>query len=80
MRRHSDGAWTLDTQEHLYHEVDVAVLPAEILHELLEPTLLPTHLQHIHLETDQMRMSVSTHLLVLLIVFHDSWCRRVRSG
>lgn len=31
-------------------------------------------------ETDQMRLSESTHLLVLLIVFHDSWCRRVRSG
>lgn len=76
VQRHSDSAWTLDTQEHLYHEVDVAVLPAEILHELLEPTLLPTHLQHIHVEQRRIRWAWvnPTHLLVLLIVFHDSWC------
>lgn len=54
--------WTLDAQEHLYHEVDVAVLPAEILHELLEPTLLSTHLQHIYThsftaETNHMNLS-----------------------
>lgn len=34
-------------QSQIYHEVDVAVLPAEILHELLEATFLSTHLKNI---------------------------------
>lgn len=32
--------------EKLYHEVDVAVFTAEIIHELLEATFLPAHLEH----------------------------------
>ena len=34
-----------DTQSQLYHEVDVAVFIAEILHELLKSTFLSTNLK-----------------------------------